>query len=204
MRNTSFLFLLIILPLLLNSSCKDDEDEIILDAETATLVESLNEELHPLSENPNTWSNDELHFLDPIADKTIIGLGEATHGTAEFFNAKHRIFKYLVENHGYKIFAFEADFGESILINEAVQAGSKSRIKHLMKNMHFWTWKTKEVERLLEWMCDYNVGKPAEEKVHYVGVDCQYNTFHPGMVREYLMAVNAPFLNMAEDILQEA
>ena len=51
----------------------------------------------------------------------LIGLGEATHGTAEFFKAKGRIFKYLAEHHNFKIFAIEADVGESILINQAIQ-----------------------------------------------------------------------------------
>jgi erythromycin esterase len=96
--------------LLITISCEKKSDEKHLDK----LVQSLESELNPLSEDPLLWSNDDLKFLDPIANKSIIGLGEATHGTAEFFKAKHRIFKYLVEKHGYKIFAFEADFGESL------------------------------------------------------------------------------------------
>lgn len=169
------------------------------------LVQSLESELNPLSDDPLLWNNNDLTFLDPIANKSIIGLGEATHGTAEFFKAKHRIFRYLVENHGYKIFAFEADFGESLLLNEAIQKSNSGSIENLMKTkMHFWTWRTEEVKDLLLWMCEYNLNKPDEEKVQYMGIDCQFNTYHPDMVKEYLIKTNARFYAYAEGILSEA
>src|SRR5689334_9368657 len=100
------------------SGCKDDEPK--LDPETASLVDALNGDLKPLEQAPGNWTNDQLKFLDNYHNIAILGLGEATHGTSEFFKSKHRIFKYMVENHGYKVFAIEADVGESILINEAV------------------------------------------------------------------------------------
>lgn len=193
------------LSLLIILSCDRDSEEITLDTQTTSLVQALDQELSPLTINPLNWSDNELVFLDPIANKKIIALGEATHGTAEFFNAKHRIFKYLVENHNFKIFAFEADFGESLLINDAVQRGASNEIEELMKTkMHFWTWRTEEVKNLLVWMCNYNLDKSEEEKVQYMGVDCQYNTYHPGMLKDYLKITGAPFYSSAEVILNEA
>lgn len=41
-------------------------------------------------------------------------MGEATHGTKEFFQLKHKIFRYLAEKHNFRIFAFEADMGEAM------------------------------------------------------------------------------------------
>ena len=192
-----FLFLIVI-------SCNKNSDET-LDSQTTSLIETLNQELYPLSAKPLNWSDNDMSFLDAIGDKPIVGLGEATHGTSEFFDAKHRIFKYLVENHNFKIFAIEADFGESLLINNAVQRGAKSEIEQLMKDkMHFWTWRTTEVKNLLEWMCDYNLNKTEEEKLQYMGVDCQLNTYHPYMLKDYLLSTEAPFLSSAEQILNEA
>ncbi len=182
-------------------SCNKSEE---IDEQTS-LIESLNQEQVPLTEDPLLWSDTELTFLDDIANSSIIGLGEATHGTAEFFKAKHRIFQYLVENHDYKVFAFEADFGESIFINEAIQTGNCAAIEDLMKyRMHFWTWRTEEVRDLLQWMCEYNIGKADIEKVQYAGVDCQYNTFHPGMLESYLMSVSPSILADFQDVLDEA
>ncbi len=193
------------LTLLIILSCNRNSEEITPDTHTASLVQALDQELYPLTINPLIWSDNDLVFLDAIADKSIIALGAANYGTAEFFNSKHRIFKYLVENHNFKIFAFEADFGESLLINDAVQRGATNEIEELMKTkMHFWTWRTEEVKDLLEWMCKYNLDKSEEEKVQYMGVDCQLNTFHPGMVKDYLKITDAPFFSSAEIILDEA
>jgi erythromycin esterase len=158
-----------------------------------------------LSQDPLLWTDEQLTFLDDVSDQDIIGLGEATHGTSEFFNAKHRMLRYMVEHHGYKIFTIEADFGESMFINEAVLNSDKSQIETLMKTkMHFWTWRTTEVRDLLYWMCDYNVGKADSEKVQYWGIDCQFNTYHADLLLDYLVDVNVGFVDFAESVLTEA
>lgn len=186
-------------------SCKEGKDEIVLDPETEILVQQINQLLHPLGSDPLMWEDSDLTFLDQVAESSVVGLGEATHGTSEFFSAKHRIFRYLVENHNFKVFAIEADFGESLFINDAVQRGAINEIRDLMvSKMHFWTWATTEVKMLIEWMCQYNMDKPDSEKVQYVGIDCQFNTFHPGLLREYLDATEASFLDDVNEILEEA
>ena len=184
-------------------ACKDDD--LVLDPETAALVDALNLEAEPLSADPLQWTDEQLSVLNDVSGQSVIGLGEATHGTAEFFKAKHRIFRYMAEHHGYRIFAIEADFGESLFINEAVLNSDKSKIETLMRTrMHFWTWRTNEVRDLLYWMCDFNMGKPANEKVQYWGVDCQFNTYHPDLLLEYLVDVDVSFLAFAESTLMEA
>ena len=152
-----------------------------------SLVDALENVIKPLSEKPLEWKDRDLTFLDELARKQIIGLGEATHGTKEFFQAKHRILQYMVENHDVKVFAIEADFGESIFINEAIQASRTTDIKRLMsEKMHFWTWRTQAVLEMLEWMSEYNKDQPEGEKLQYIGVDCQYNTYNPELVLQYL------------------
>ncbi len=187
-------------------SCSEDPEKIGPTSQSSDVFTDILEmELNPLSSDPLNWSDIEMSFLDPLANKSIVALGEATHGTAEFFNAKHRIFKYLVENHGFKIFAFEADFGESLFINDAVQRGAADEIEDLMRSkMHYWTWKTEEVKNLLEWMCNYNIGKQDEDKVQYFGVDCVLNTFHSGLLKDYFRETEVPFLSSAETLLDEA
>jgi len=200
---TKHLFLALISSMILGSCSKDPQGPK-LDPDTQNLVDILLEEMEPLGADPLNWDDQDLRWLDALGPKSVIGLGEATHGSAEFFDAKHRIFRYLVENHGYRVFAFEADFGESLFIDEAVQHGKSAEIESLMNSkMHFWTWKTKEVKELLEWMCAYNQGKAEEEKVHYMGVDCQFNTYHPQLARDYLELTTAPFLEFADSVLSE-
>jgi erythromycin esterase len=110
-----------------------------------------------------------------------------------------------LQSHGFKIFAIEADFGESMFINQAVLNSDRSQIESLMKEkMHFWTWRTNEVRDLLYWMCDYNLGKTEAEKVQYWGVDCQFNTYHPDMVEGFLEMADVSFISFGESVLNEA
>jgi len=155
------------------------------------LKDALERLANPLPSSPLNWQDKDLVFLDKVANAQIIGLGEASHGTKEFFQAKHRIFQYMVENHGVKIFAMEADFGESIFINEAIQEGRTEDLKELMaEKMHFWTWHTQEVLDMLEWMSEYNKGKSTADKIQYWGMDCQFNTFNPMLLDAYLKLNN--------------
>jgi erythromycin esterase len=185
--------------ILLFTSCQEKE---ILDETTRSLVESLEDKLHALNQNPDSWTDEDLRFIDEIADSRVIGLGEATHGTREFFKAKHRIFRYLVENHGFNVYAFEADFGECVYINDAIQEGESSSIRNLMtEKMIFWTWKTKEVQQLLEWMCNYNKDKNESDKVQYIGVDCQFNKYNIILLKEFLAESDSAISDYATNIL---
>ncbi len=192
------------------TSCSEETDDTapvnpIPPVSSPGLVETLESEYNPLTSNPLGWSDSELAFLDGVASKQIIGLGEGTHGTAEFFNAKFRIFQYLVENYGARVFGIEADFGESVILNEAIQRGATEEIAGLMRStMIFWTWRTEEVQALLEWMSEYNVGKSDEEKLQYFGIDTQFNSFNPDLLQDYLTETNASFLPFANAVLREA
>ena len=159
--------------------------------------------IHPSGGSSPNLSHDALKPLSFLGNSTIVGLGEATHGTREFFQMKHRIFKYLVEKHNFKIFGFEADMGESYYLNRYVIHGEGSLNNLMNTKMHFWTWKTQEVRDLLEWMRKYNEGRAEEDKIHYIGFDNQFLTYQPDLLLDYFNRVKPeyvdtlnPFLNM--------
>ena len=56
--------------------------------------------------------------------------------------------------------------------------------------MHFWTWRTEEVKELLLWMKEYNEDKADEEKIHFIGVDCQYLTYQVELILESFTQAN--------------
>ena len=64
------LFALIISMAIWNFACKEDEEKV--DPVTASLVETLNQELVPLSPDPIQWIDDELHFLDAVSEHSIV------------------------------------------------------------------------------------------------------------------------------------
>lgn len=95
-----------------NTSLHAQNKKSELSDSVKTLISELNKCIHPVSGSDPSLNNADLAPFDIFAGTKIIGLGEASHGTKEFFQMKHRLFKYFVEKHGYKIFGFEADMGE--------------------------------------------------------------------------------------------
>ena len=67
---------------------------------------------------------DLMPLKDILMDKKIVGIGEATHGTADFFDMKHRMFEFLVEELGYRIFVIEAQFGDGQIVNDYILNGN--------------------------------------------------------------------------------
>ncbi len=100
--------------------------------------------------------------LDDLAPLTamvgsahVVGLGEDTHGTHEFFTLKHRMVKHLVTKMGFNLFAIEATSLEADDVNRYVLGGPGDP-KALLSRLYFWTWRTQEVLDLIEWMRAYN------------------------------------------------
>lgn len=111
-------------------------------------------------------------FEKLFCDKTIIGMGEATHGTREFSNMKAKMFKFLATHCGFRVFAIEAPYGGTMKVNDYVLYG-RGDVLSAMKGMEYWTWDTEEVKELIEWMRLYNTGKGEKEKLKFYGFDCQ-------------------------------
>src|SRR5216684_6674973 len=59
-----------------------------------------------------------------IGNARIVALGEATHGTREFFQLKHRILEFLVAEQGFTVFAIEANWPESLAVDDYVLHGT--------------------------------------------------------------------------------
>lgn len=117
---------------------------------------------------------EDLRPLDRILkDRRIVALGESTHGTREFFQWKHRLFRHLVENHDVRLFGIEASYAACLPIDEYVRTGQGDP-RTAIKNQGFWTWDTEEVLELVEWMREWNEQRPAgTEPVRFHGFDTQ-------------------------------
>lgn len=193
-------YLLLATLLLISVGCGEDAMEIIPEVidEDQVLVDLIEEASFPLSTSPLSLSDNELAIFDGVADARIVGLGEATHGSREFFEMKERVFRYLVENHGYNAFLFEMDLAEARIFNEWVQGRREGDIADLMRRfMIFWTWRTEEVQHLLEWMRSYNQGKAEEDMIGFYGVDVQFQFFDLPQLAEIIGRVDA---SLAEEV----
>jgi erythromycin esterase-like protein len=118
----------------------------------------------------------------------IVGLGEGTHGTHEFFRLKHRLVQFLVKEAGFTLFAMELSYAASSAINEYVLYGKGDRDKVLARQ-GLWAWDTQEVSELIEWLRQYNSRVPMEKKVRFIGIDFNTNGQAIELVSNYLAKV---------------
>jgi len=150
----------------------------------APVIQELKSVVHSFTGSDPSLDQSELEVLDAtIGGSYFVGLGEATHGTKEFFEMKDRIFRYLVENHGFRAIGFEATWGGALHVNRYVLEGIGTA-KEAITKMIFWTWQTEEVVALVEWMREYNLNHADEEKLFFYGFDMQ------SIEEEYQLIVN--------------
>ncbi|MFF3676367.1 erythromycin esterase family protein [Streptomyces sp. NPDC002120] len=102
----------------------------------------------------------------------IVGLGESTHGTREFFLLKHRLLEFLVREMGFRALAMEASESAALAV-DAYVAGGAGDAGRLVSRLDFWTWRTHEIVAMVEWMREHNRTVPAAERVRFVGIDPQ-------------------------------
>ena len=106
-----------------------------------------------------------------IGNARIVSLGEATHGTREFFQLKHRMLEFLATEMGFTIFSIEANMPEAYRLNDYVLKGEGDP-RALLKGMYFWTWDTEEVLAMIEWMRRFNAA--GKGRVTFTGFDMQF------------------------------
>lgn len=125
-----------------------------------------------------------------VGDARIVGLGEATHGTREFFRMKHRVLEYLVKEKGFNTFGIEATWAESIAMNAYVHGGPGDP-EVLLSNLRFWTWNTSEVLGMIQWMRAHNQNPGNAPRVSFAGFDMQHSRVAMDEVEAYLDRVDA-------------
>jgi len=139
------------------------------------------------------------HDLEPLRAKLakarIVGLGETTHGTREFFQLKHRVIEYCVSQLGFNIIAFEANYGTMLAVNDYV-LGGKGNFDDAVMGLGFPIWDTEEVHALIKWARNWNLSH--ERKVKFHGVDMQGSASAALHVLAYLERV-APALAAASE-----
>jgi erythromycin esterase len=132
-----------------------------------------------------------------VGDARVVALGEATHGTSEFFRVKHRLLAYLVEHAGFRVFAIEANQLAVEPINEYVR-GASGDVRTLMRAM-FRVWNTEEVKDLIEWMRAYNLEHPGR-MVEFIGFDMQDPRAPIDSVSAFLGRVEPPLRSWADSL----
>lgn len=109
----------------------------------------------------------------PISsDVQVVGLGEASHGVAQYHQMKADVFKSLIKNNGCRTFIIEGDFGGALKVDNYINGGAGSS-EEAASEIGFTIYQTQEMADLIEWMRSYNETASSGEALHYYGMDVQ-------------------------------
>lgn len=122
-----------------------------------------------------------------VGDARIVALGEATHGSHEFFAFKRRALEYLVSELGFTDFAMETDWTQALSANDFVEHGRGS-LEEAVKALSG-LWRTEEYRGLLEWMRAWNADPAHARKVRFHGLDLGQPGLTARRLNEYLARV---------------
>jgi erythromycin esterase-like protein len=125
-----------------------------------------------------------------VGNARIVSLGEATHGTREFFQLKHRMLEFLATNMDFSIFSIEANMPEAYRLNDFVLNG-RGDLARLIKGMYFWTWDTQEVLDMILWMREFN--KSGKGRLQFTGFDMQTPNVAAGIVDDFVAGADPDY-----------
>jgi len=114
-------------------------------------------------------------ILDRIGDATLVLIGEATHGTQEFYRTRAHLTPALVSSRGFNIVAVEADWPDAFRANRWVRghgtdADADAALGHFVRFPR-WMWRNREVVHFLDWLRAHNARQPVDRQAGFYGLD---------------------------------
>jgi protein-L-isoaspartate(D-aspartate) O-methyltransferase len=111
-------------------------------------------------------------FFDRFGDARVVLLGEASHGTSEFYRARDRITRRLVERHGFTIVAAEADWPDMAVLDRHVRhRPTRTDDEPPFQRFPTWMWRNREFEALVQWLREHNAPLGMAERAGLFGLD---------------------------------
>jgi erythromycin esterase len=123
---------------------------------------------------------DEPHDLDPllerIGDARFVLLGEASHGTQEFYAWRAALTRRLIAEKGFSFVAVEGDWPDCWAVHRSVThapeaPGDPAKVLAGFDRWPTWMWANTEVVRFTRWLRRHNAALPAERRVGFYGLD---------------------------------
>ncbi|HZO89047.1 MAG TPA: erythromycin esterase family protein [Chthonomonadaceae bacterium] len=120
--------------------------------------------------------NDLDPLLKRIGNARYVLLGEASHGTSEYYIWRAWLSQRLIQEKGFSFIAVEGDWPDCYQVNRYVKgypdSGERARdVLHAFERWPTWMWANWEIVALAEWLRKYNANLPDEKKVGFYGLD---------------------------------
>jgi erythromycin esterase-like protein len=114
-------------------------------------------------------------LLDRLAGHQFVLLGEATHGTHEFYAERAELTKRLIESGRVQAVAIEGDWPDAYRVNRyvlgrSVDRGAEEALRGFQR-FPTWMWRNAVVVEFVAWLRKHNLGRPPEQRVRFYGLD---------------------------------
>ena len=130
-------------------------------------------------------------LLEAIGDARVVLLGEATHGTSEFYRMRARITQSLIAERGFDIVAVEADWPDAARIDDYVRHREDAAADwKAFARFPTWMWRNREVADFVEWLREWNRNLDPDARVGFHGLDLYSLNTSIGEVLGYLERID--------------
>jgi erythromycin esterase-like protein/adenine/guanine phosphoribosyltransferase-like PRPP-binding protein len=135
-------------------------------------------------------------LIDAIGDARVVLLGEATHGTHEFYRERAFITRRLIVEKGFAAVAVEADWPDAYRLNRWVRAAStdEDAVQAFSEFGRFptWMWRNADVLDFIGWLRSHNDTQPSDRRAGFYGLDLYSLKASMQAVLQYLDKVDPP------------
>lgn len=127
---------------------------------------------------PSLSAQEAQAYFQPVAalslpeSASLVGIGEATHGNAEFVTLRREVLEQLATRYAFTAFAIEGDFGGAQVVNDYVLNGTGTA-EEAARAIGFAIYRTQEMVDLIAWIRQYNQAATPEGRIHFYGYDMQ-------------------------------
>jgi erythromycin esterase-like protein len=138
---------------------------------SGALVDQVKERSLPLRDEDDLGP-----LLERIGEARYVLLGEASHGTSEYYTWRAALSRRLIEEKGFSFIAVEGDWPDCYRVNRYVKGyrdagGSVREVLHAFERWPTWLWANQEVVALAEWLRGHNRDRPADRRAGFYGLD---------------------------------
>lgn len=167
----------------------------------------MNNAIASIKEHARPFSNktDFLPLVREASKAQLVLLGEASHGTSEFYTIRAELTKELITNYGFSFVAVEGDWPSCYELNRYVKGKAPEYLtaEDALKTFNrwpTWMWANEEVVDLIEWMRDYNtkVRPDTDKQIGFYGIDVYSLWESMEAIIQYLKQTGSPDVDIAK------
>lgn len=162
---------------------------------------ALSHDIAASSESFTTIEDVDLEpLLRRIGDARIVLIGEASHGTSEFYRMRDRISRYLIAQKDFSFVAIEGDWPDTARIDSYVRHMETARSEWTaFARFPTWMWRNREVRSFVDWLRGYNAEQEPGRRAAFHGLDLYslYNSIRA--VLDYLDDVDPDAARIARE-----